>query len=181
MTKRVTIALTAAGFAAVLGSSTGCSSDPTGPSPTGGGDAPYTTVSQGHLEVPVPSSWQRSTNVTKPFTVKYSGDGMQVQIAGEYGDNPSAYATLATLDLPATMGLSGYESGSSDLIKVDGAHQGGIRNFTFTDGSTRKQGVWLVATQWPYPASAVVSVTGNPIDPDFLAYLQQHLAFKTYH
>lgn len=171
----------AAGCALLLLTAAACSSDASGPSPTSGADVDYRTVTQGHLQVSLPASWSKSTDVTKPYDVKYSGNGMEVQIAGEYGDESGAYTTLATLDLPATLNLPRYQPGPANRITVDGAHDAATKTFTYVDGNTKKEGVWIVATQFPYPASAVVTVTGAPINHDVLSFIQKNLTFKTYH
>ncbi|PWJ26422.1 hypothetical protein ATK17_2584 [Branchiibius hedensis] len=158
-----------------------CSSSPTGPEPGGGGQVEYVEVTEGHLTFQVPSTWQKSTGAGKPFEVKYSGNGMQLQAAGELGDDSGAYAALARLDLPAMVGLTGYQPGATDRITVDGAHDAVLRNFTYTDGSSTKHGIWIVATQWPYPKSAALAITGTQVDPDVAAHIQETLQFKTYH
>lgn len=158
-----------------------CSSDPKGPRPGGGGDTAYTQVTYGHLEFQVPATWKKSTQVSKPFEVKYTGDGVDLQAAGTFSEDTGAYAALARLDLPATLKLKGYQPTSTNKIKVDGAEDAVMRNFTYTDGSTPMQGVWIVATQWPYPRTAVLTLSARTIDPDLLAYLQKTLTFKTYH
>lgn len=158
-----------------------CTSDPEGPRPGGGGDTTYTQVTQGHLEFQVPAGWKKSTQVTKPFDVKYTGDGIEVQVAGSFSDDTGAYSALGRLDLPATLKLPGYQPTSTNKISVDGAEDAVMRTFSYTDGGTSKQGVWIVATQWPYPRTAVLSMSARTIDPDVLAYVQRNLTFKTYH
>lgn len=176
---RTTVAavLTAASVLAMAA----CSSSATGPQPGGGGQVDYVEVSQGHLSFQVPASWKKTTDVTKPFDAKYSGDGMQLQVAGELGDDSSAYAALARLDLPATVGLAGYRPGTTNRITVEGAHDAVVRSFTYTDGPSTRHGVWIVATQWPYPKSAALTMTGTTVDSDVVSHIQKSLAFKTYH
>lgn len=177
---RMTTAAAALALCGVLFTSA-CSSSTTGPKPGGGGQVDYVEVTDGHLIFQVPHNWKKSNDASKPFTVKYSGDGMQLQAAGELGDDSGAYTALARLDLPATVGLSGYQPGSTDRITVDGAHDAVARNFTYTDGSSTKNGVWIVATQWPYPKSAALTITGAQVDTDVVSHIQENLQFKTYH
>lgn len=176
--------ITTAAAALALGSvsiASACSSSPTGPEPGGDGEVQYVEVTEGHLIFQVPQSWKKSTDTSKPFNVEYSGDGMQLRAAGELGEDSGAYAALARLDLPATVGLSGYRPGTTNRITVDGADDAVARTFTYRDGSSTKHGVWIVATQWPYPKSAALTISATDVDPDVAAHIQDELRFKTYH
>lgn len=164
---------------AVLGA-TACSSTTDGPRPGGTGSTAYTTVTEGHLTARIPASWRKSTDVAEPFTVEYFGDGMEVRLAGEFSDDTGAYSALGRLDLPAGLHLDGYRPVQTGKIAVHGAYDAVERSYTYRDGGTARRGVWVVATQWPYPATAVLSISGTTLDDDVVAYLTRTLELRTY-
>ena len=157
-----------------------CSAPPEGPN-TGGGEVDYKQVSDGHLTFLLPKPWVRSSTGTKPFDAAYAGGGMEVRVAGDYSDDGTAYAALARLDLTATFQLTGYKPVHTGKIKVNGAHDAVERSFTYLDGSSTKTGVWIIATQFPYPASAVLTITAPADDVKVMKYIQDSVGFKNYH
>lgn len=158
-----------------------CGSEPSGPAP-GKADAKvaYTTVEAGHLTVEYPSSWKK-IDTTKPWTVGVAGDGMQLQVAGEFSEDQGSFPALARLDLPATLKLAGYTPVETTDITVDGAYDAMYRKYTYTNEGQTYHGIWILASQWPYPAVGVVSISGPKLDDGVVNQVIKTLTFKKYH
>lgn len=140
-----------------------------------GKDGEETTV--GHWVINHPDSWQEVTPLGKPWTAAYKVEDMEVQVAGEFSDDPTPLAALGRLDLPATLKLEGYETVRTDDVTIDDATGAMVRYYTYkADGQTRN-GVWIVASQFPYPASAVISISGKTLDEEAVQDLLDDLTF----
>lgn len=173
MTRRSLIAAMAAGVLMT----TGCSGGLFSKGPADG----YTREEVGHLILERPSGWQESTPSGEKWTKAWSGDGMEMQVAGEFSEDVGAQSTLARLDLPATMGLKGYTPEGTDTIKVDGAYDAIRRYYSFDADGKRQEGVWIVATQFPYPSTGVISISGENLDETVVRQVTDSLKWKEYH
>ena len=129
----------------------------------------------GQLLVQRPESWQPGPEVEDPWDASWTGDGMTMQVSGAFSEDVGAYAGLARLDLPATMGLADYEPESTDEITVAGAYDAVVRRYSFTDGGEPRQGAWIVASQWPDPLIVVVALSGETLDDEVLQRVQESL------
>ena len=56
-----------------------------------------------------------------PWTHRFVGDGMEMQVAGAFSDDETASFALSKLDLPAMVELDGYVGGGATAIEVEGA------------------------------------------------------------
>lgn len=142
-----------------------------------GTDAGWTAVEVGHLRVEHPSDWTEQPPTGTVFTKKFVGDGMEIQVSGLFSEDPTASAAFSRLDLPATVGLQDYEGGGVQNATVEGADTAVRSDFSFSDGGTRKKGVWIVAGQYPYPETAAVTITGTTLDPDVVQHVVETLRF----
>jgi hypothetical protein len=142
-----------------------------------GSDTDYTTVETGHLKVSYPKAWTDQGAGEDPWTKKVGGDGVSMQIAGKFSEDVGAYAALARLDLPATLDLPDYTPEHTDKVEVEGAYDAVVRKYSYTDKGTRHEGVWIIASQWPYPATAVVSLSGEKVDDALVAQIRDRLVF----
>src|SRR5699024_3104110 len=112
----------------------------------GGGDSRDVTV--GHLTVEVPADWTE-TDASGPWDTAFVGDGLKLQIAGTFSEDPTASAAYNRLDLPATTGLPGYESQGlhQPEVDVDGADTSMRTDFTYNDDGEAMEGTWVIAGQ----------------------------------
>lgn len=182
MTKRWRHAVAAVGVSVLLAGVTACGADPSGPRP-GRPDSTmaYDTVENGHLSVEYPATWTKMSQLSPPWKVGFEGDGMQMQVAGQFSDDVGSFSALARLDLPASLKLPGYKPVETEDISVPGAYNALYRKYTYTDAGTSRQGIWILASQWPYPAVAAVSVSGVKLDDDVVNQIMKSMSFKKYH
>ncbi|NHA69448.1 hypothetical protein [Phycicoccus flavus] len=142
-----------------------------------GPDDGWTEVEVGHLTAQYPSDWTEEPPTGDVFTKRFVGQDMEIQISGRFSEDPSASAAFGRLDLPATVGLRGYSSGGTQNATVEGADTALRSDYTFEDEGTTKRGVWVVAGQYPYPATAVVSISGATLDPQVVQHVVDTLTF----
>jgi hypothetical protein len=86
-------------------------------------------------------------------------------------------AALGRLDLPATLKLDGYEPVRTDDLEIKDSSGAMARYYTYQDKGAAKNGVWIVASQFPYPASAVISISGTRLDDQAIQDLIDDLTF----
>lgn len=133
-------------------------------------------IREGHLELRLSKQW-RETGApgaapwTRRFVLGSSADlqAPAMQIAGRFSEDVGSYAALARLDLPATLSLADYEPTDTRDTTIKNAYDAVLRRYTWTEsvGSQTQtwQGAWIVASQWPYPATAAISI-GVPVIDD---------------
>ena len=160
-----------AGFALAL-ALTGCSTT----DGSGGDGAREVTV--GHLTVTVPAGWSEE-EPDGTWDRKFAGDGVELQIAGTFSEDPTASAARARLDLPATVELPGYESRGihEPPVEVAGADTSLRTDFTYEDEGTTKEGAWVIAGQWPYPSTAAIALSGESLDVPEVESVIESLTF----
>lgn len=152
---------------ALLLTATGCGGSST--------SAGWVEESVGQLVVQRPQSWQPGPEVEQPWTDSWAGDGMTMQVSGQFSDDVGAYAGLARLDLPATVQLPDYQPESTDEITVEGAYDAVVRRYSYTDDGRPRQGAWIVASQWPEPLIVVVSLSGETLDAEIVQKVQESM------
>lgn len=140
-----------------------------------GASAGWTEETVGQLVVQRPQDWEPGPDVEEPWTHSWTGDGMTMQVSGEFSDDVGAYAGLARLDLPATMNLPDYEPESTQQVAVEGAYDAVIRRYTYTDDGQPREGAWIVASQWPEPLIVVVSLSGESLDDEVVQKVQESM------
>lgn len=162
--RRVVLALTSVlGLMAVAG----CS----------GSDEGWTELTVGHLTVERPSTWTEQTPSGKTWTKKFTGDSLELQISGLFSEDPTASAAVSRLDLPAMVGLEGYDGGAVVKATVPGADTAVRSDFTYTDKGVTKKGIWVIAGQWPYPETSAIAITGENLDGDTVRHIIESLKF----
>ena len=170
--RRVVLAAT---FALGLAVTAGCA-DGAGSS----GDAPegWSEVTDNRITVQHPADWESRPPSGEKWTHRFVGDGMEMQVSGEFSDDVTAAGARSRLDLQAMVGLDGYVDGGLDAISVEGADSALRSDFTYEVDGTPMKGVWLVAGQWPYPATAVVSITGERLDEAVIEHVVDTMTFN---
>ena len=150
-----------------------------GTDPTSG-DAPdgWTSVTDERITVQHPSDWETQPPSGEKWTHRFVGDGMEMQVSGAFSDDETASFALSRLDLPAMVELDGYDGGGAAAIEVDGADTALRSDFTYEVDGTPMKGVWLVAGQWPYPATAVVTITGERLDEAVVEHVVDTMTFN---
>ena len=143
----------------------------------GGPDAGWASAEVGHLTLEHPSDWREEPPTGDLFTKRWVGDSMEIQVSGAFSEDPTASAALSRLDLPATVGLTGYEGGAVQNATVEGADSAVRSDFTFTQDGATRHGVWVVAGQYPYPSTAAVTITGETLDPQVVQHVVDTLKF----
>ncbi|MGE9809219.1 hypothetical protein [Janibacter sp. G1551] len=160
--------------AAVVGLSA-CSSG----GPAGGGAAEgWTEVKVGRLTLERPADWTEKSPTGEAWDTKYVGDGIELQVSGEFSDDPTANAALSRLDLPATLRLEGYKGGGMQDLEVEGADSAIRSDFTFTHEKETWEGTWVIAGQWPHPQTAAVAINGANPDPETVRHIIESLTFE---
>jgi hypothetical protein len=129
-----------------------------------GTDPGWTTVSAGQLTLERPTGWQEAASTDEAWPMRFVGDGMELRIAPQFSEDPLAAAAYDRLDLPARVGLSGYTSGGAKAFEVPGADTAIRSDFTYTENGAPRQGVWVIAGQYPYPRTSAVAVSGERLD-----------------
>lgn len=142
-----------------------------------GGGAREVTV--GHLTVTVPAGWTEQ-DVSGKWDRKFVGDGLELQISGTFSEDPTASAARGRLDLPATLGLPGYQSKGLHQpdVEVEGADTSLRADFIYTDDGAPMEGAWVIAGQWPYPSTAAIALTGVSLEGDVVRSIIESLEFE---
>ena len=169
-------AVLAATLALGLAVGAGCA----GPDASSTGDAPegWTEVTDSRITVQHPTDWATQPPSGEKWTHRFVGDGMEMQVSGAFSDDVTAAGALSRLDLQAMVGLDGYVDGGYDAIEVEGADSALRSDFTYDDDGTPMKGVWLVAGQWPYPATAAVTITGEQLDEAVIEHVVSTMTFN---
>ncbi|KGN37569.1 hypothetical protein [Knoellia subterranea] len=144
---------------------------------TGSADG-WTKVTVGQLTLERPSDWTEEAPTGEKWTKRFVGDGVELQVAGEFSEDPTASAALSRLDLPAMVGLENYDGGGATKVDVKGADTAVRSDFTFSDAGTAKKGVWLIAGQYPYPRTSAVSITGSSLEDSTVAHIVESLSYE---
>lgn len=144
------------------------------------GDAPegWTEVTDNRITVQHPTDWETQPPSGEKWTHRFVGDGMEMQISGEFSDDVTASGARSRLDLQAMVGLDGYVDGGVDAIDVEGADSAVRSDFTYEVDGTPMKGVWLVTGQWPYPATAAVTITGERLDEAVIEHVVDTMTFN---
>jgi hypothetical protein len=169
-------AVLAATLALGLAVAAGCA----GGADSSSGDAPegWTEVTDNRITVQHPADWQTQPPSGEKWTHRLVGDGMEMQVSGAFSDDVTASGARSRLDLQAMVGLDGYVDGGVDAISVEGADSAVRSDFTYEVDGTPMKGVWLVAGQWPYPATAVVAITGERLDEAVIEHVVDTMTFN---
>ena len=151
-----------------------------GGSESSSGDAPdgWTTVTDERITVQHPSDWASEPPSGEPWTHRFVGDGMEMQVAGAFSDDETASFALSKLDLPAMVELDAYDGGGATAIEVEGADSALRSDFTYEVDGTPMKGVWLIAGQWPNPGTAVVTITGERLDDAVIEHVVDTMTFN---
>lgn len=147
-------------------------------SSSGDAAAGWTGVTDNRITVQRPAGWQTQPPSGEKWTHRFVGDGMEMQVSGAYSDDVTASGARSRLDLQAMVGLDGYVDGGVDAISVEGADSAVRSDFTYEVDGTPMKGVWLIAGQWPYPATAVVSITGETLDEVVIELVVETMTFN---
>ncbi len=142
-----------------------------------GSEDGWTTVEVSHLTIQHPSDWTEETQTGELFTKRWVGDGMEIRVSGSFSEDPTASAAFGRLDLPATVGLADYQGGGTQNATVQGADSAVRSDFSFTEDGALRRGVWVVAGQYPYPSTAVVTITGETLDEQVVQHVVESLRF----
>lgn len=169
----VRVQLTIAGLLGVLGLAA-CGQGGSGDADAAAG---WTRVTVGQLSLERPSDWTEEPASGERWTKRFVGKGIELQVAGELSEDPTASAALSRLDLPAMQGLDNYDGGGATRIEVEGADTAIRSDFTYTDGGTSKKGVWLIAGQYPYPRTSAISLTGATLDEATVAHIVDSMTY----
>lgn len=153
---------------------TGCGKGGSGSGEAGPG---WTKVTVGQLTFERPSDWAEEPPVGENWDKRFVGKDIELQVNGEFSEDPTASAALSRLDLPAMQGLDGYDGGGADRIDVEGADTAIRSNFTFKDGKVSKKGAWLIAGQYPYPRTSVISIVGAHLDEATVSHIVESMTF----
>lgn len=159
----------------------GCSRTKSSSSDAASTPSTWTTDEIGHWVLQRPTAWTKAETKAKKFTHAWQGDGMLMQVASEYSDTAGSRAALAQLDFPAMMQLEDYKPVETKEIKVPGAYDGVTRRISYTENGTAMEGMWIVASQWPYPVNSVIALSGEKLDNDYITHLLDTLQFKEFH
>lgn len=171
------LALVASGCSG--GTSSGTSAGGSGGTVGGsGGSDGWTRVTDQHLTFEHPSDWTSQPPSGEKWTHRFVGDGMEMQVSGLFSEDVTASGALSRLDLTAMVGLEQYDGGGKTFIEVDGADSALRSDFTFSDGGKARRGVWLLAGQFPYPATGAISITGEQLDPEVVSHVADTLTFN---
>lgn len=122
-------------------------------------------VEVGHLTLSVPQGWTEEP-ASGQFDKKWVGDEVELQVSGSFSTDPTASAAYGRLDLPATLQLDGYRGQGAKKHEVPGADTAVRADFTYDEAGEPRSGTWIVAGQWPYPSTAVVTLTGADLDTE---------------
>lgn len=173
---RLRVTLLAAVLCGVL---MACSSAPSGPNAAGdGATVDYASVRDGLVEVQYPATWKALSDTETPFDRAYGADGMEIRIAGKFSEDITSRSALGRLDLPATTGaLQDYRPVKTEDLTVEGAYDALESRFTFTVDGKPMEGVWIIVSQWPYPKTAAVTLSGPKLDEDFVQHITDTLVF----
>lgn len=150
-------------------------------------------IREGHLELTASKQWHEEAKPTKapwsrrfvlqsgsqasPDAAKSAKRPVEMQLAGRFSEDVGSLSALARLDLPATMGLSGYEAMETETVTIPGAYDALVRRYAYSEGSAKREGVWIVASQWPYPSTTVVSLSGQSVSDDLVHEVLAGLRF----
>lgn len=133
-------------------------------------------VTVGHLTFTVPEGWEEQ-EADGDWDVKFVGDGMELQVAGEFSEDPTASAAYSRLDLPAMVNLEGYQPDGIGTLEVEGADTALRADFTYADAGEPRDGLWVVAGQYPYPSTAALALSGPELDEEIVTELLASLTF----
>lgn len=144
------------------------------------GDAPegWVEVTDERLTVQRPAGWASEPPSGEKWTHRFVGDGMEMQVSGSFSDDEVASFALSKLDLTAMVELDGYDGGGADAIEVEGADSALRSDFTYEVDGTPMKGVWVVAGQWPHPAIAVVTITGERLDEAVIQHVMDTMTYN---
>lgn len=145
----------------------GCSSTPQG----------WSEVTVGHLTLERPSAWTEAPPTGEKWDKKFTGDSIELQVSGLFSEDPTASAAVSRLDLPAMVGLEGYDAGATVKAEVPGADTAVRTDFTYTDKGVARKGIWVIAGQWPYPETSAIAITGANLDDEKVKHVIESLTF----
>lgn len=163
----------AATLALGLAAGSGCADSPSGDATAG-----WTEVTDERLTFQHPTTWAKEPPSGENWTHRFVGDGMEMQVSGAFSDDVTASGARSRLDLQAMVGLDAYVDGGLDFITVEGADSALRSDFTYEVDGTPMKGVWLVAGQWPYPATAAITITGEQLDEAVVEHVAETMTFN---
>lgn len=135
------------------------------------------TLEEGHWRIELDESWTSIEPMGDPWTAAYESDGYTLQVAGRFSEDDSARTALARMAVPAMTQLPGFSSTDVEKIEVPGAYDAIVQRFTFTDDGEPREGAWIIATQWPYPSSAALTLTGEQVSGSDVERLLEGVSF----
>lgn len=124
------------------------------------------------LSVDRPTAWTTPIEVQEPWTVGYrlGPDSIeQIQLAGYFGDQPTAAVAMGNLIgmAQASKSMQGFTIVESREVTVKGATTGQITRYTIDNPrGGQVTGTWITAARWPYPQAVAVSILTPTHDPD---------------
>ncbi|MFW5473228.1 hypothetical protein ACOCJ5_07970 [Knoellia sp. CPCC 206450] len=164
-------------LAAALVGAAGLTACSGGAADSGGASQGWTKVTIGQLTLERPAAWSEADPSGETWDKRFVGEGVEMQVSGEFSEDPTASAALSRLDLPAMTGLEGYDGGGAKKVEVEGADTAIRSDFTYTDGGPRK-GVWLIVGQYPHPRTSAVSITGEKLDEATVAHIVDSMTWE---
>lgn len=135
-------------------------------------------VEEGHWRLSLDQSWQRTQPQSLPWTLAYRSDGLTLQLTGKFSEDADARSGLTRLAIPARLALTDYAATTVEDITIPGADSAVLERFSYTEAGAPRQAVWIIATQWPYPATAALSLSGEQVSQEAIQDLLSTLEFE---
>lgn len=143
----------------------------------GGGSRKSSDVTVGHLTLTVPEGWTGASPNGDPFTQAYGGDGMTMQIAGDWSKDQMAWVVLDTLVSTGTVPPD-YMGSSNSKIAVPGADSAEKVRFSYTGRDDSKMlGCWLIAAS-KKGCAVVVTFSGRRLDDGIIQGVADSMRLK---
>ena len=141
-------------------------------------DTDWTTVEAGPLRLERPTRWVALPTRGDVWTLAFAGDGVELRIAPQFSEDPTAAAAFSRLDLPSTVGtLDDYTGGGVKQFPIEGADTGVRGDLTYRDGATTMRGIWVIAGQYPYPRTAAIALSGEQLPDETVQRILGSLRF----
>lgn len=139
-----------------------------------------TTAESGHWKIKLDDSWSETEPLGDPWTLAYeNNDGVTLQIAGVFSDDILSRSALSRLDLPAMTNLVDYEVESVQELDIEDASDAVTQRVTYSDSGEPAEAVWIIASQWPYPETAALALSGKSVPQSTVDELIVNLDFVT--
>lgn len=142
-------------------------------------DTGWTTVEAGQLRLERPTRWTPTPSQGDVWTLGFAGDGVELRIAPQFSEDPTAAAAFSRLDLPSSVGtLDDYTGGGLKRFPVEGADTGVRADLTYRDGEKTLRGIWIIAGQYPYPRTVAITLSGEQLPDETVQRILGSLRFS---